>query len=317
MNRLSSLTHIFYRNGDLHNIVTKDLAQSIFRGMGVPLAILNLGNTTESALLSVRLDNSIHTTSTPHSQQTLGYTVYGFSAHAASVLIAFTGEIYQTLAAGYLLGSGYRFYQPTLMRLTSPDSLAPFDILNSYAYCAGDPVNYTDPSGHQQRSVFNLSAAWMNQLPPPKKSAYTLIAKDNESILLDYSDVQSSKMTAEAEALNTYHKLENLKASKPTSRRQEINSRLSGIDGQIETGESYNTASALRSVTQLKRERKALSRELKTLPLVDRDLQSWQCNFDNLNSQFTNQMKALGLPITRQGIAQLAAPDPMDIRIAS
>ena len=35
------------------------------------------------------------------------------------------------------------------MRFYSPDSLSPFDAggLNSYAYCSGDPLNYSDPSG--------------------------------------------------------------------------------------------------------------------------------------------------------------------------
>ncbi|WP_397457346.1 RHS repeat-associated core domain-containing protein, partial [Pseudomonas versuta] len=36
------------------------------------------------------------------------------------------------------------------MRFHSRDSLSPFGEggLNGYAYCAGDPVNRIDPSGH-------------------------------------------------------------------------------------------------------------------------------------------------------------------------
>lgn len=49
---------------------------------------------------------------------------------------------------GYLLGNGYRLYNPILMRFCSPDSFSPFMIMNSYAYCEGDPVNSSDPSGH-------------------------------------------------------------------------------------------------------------------------------------------------------------------------
>lgn len=50
----------------------------------------------------------------------------------------------------YLLGNGYRAYNPILMRFNSPDSWSPFGEggKNSYAYCLGDPINNSDPSGH-------------------------------------------------------------------------------------------------------------------------------------------------------------------------
>lgn len=54
------------------------------------------------------------------------------------------------MLASYLLGNGYRAYNPALMRFNSPDNQSPFGEggLNAYAYCAGDPVNSVDPSGH-------------------------------------------------------------------------------------------------------------------------------------------------------------------------
>lgn len=47
-------------------------------------------------------------------------------------------------------GNGYRDYNPVLMRFHRPDSLSPFSAggINPYGYCLGDPVNYSDPSGH-------------------------------------------------------------------------------------------------------------------------------------------------------------------------
>ncbi|ELC6383294.1 RHS repeat-associated core domain-containing protein [Enterobacter hormaechei] len=62
----------------------------------------------------------------------------------------FNGESVDSVSGNYLLGNGYRAYSPVLMRFTSPDSLSPFGGggINPYAYCAGDPVNITDPSGH-------------------------------------------------------------------------------------------------------------------------------------------------------------------------
>lgn len=49
-----------------------------------------------------------------------------------------------------VLGAGYRLYSAALMRFTSSDDWSPFDIggINAYAYCAEDPINHHDRSGH-------------------------------------------------------------------------------------------------------------------------------------------------------------------------
>lgn len=67
-----------------------------------------------------------------------------------SGLPGFNGQQLDPVTGHYLLGNGYRAYNPTLMRFNTPDSLSPFGEggLNTYAYCAGDPVNRSDPSGH-------------------------------------------------------------------------------------------------------------------------------------------------------------------------
>jgi len=64
--------------------------------------------------------------------------------------IGYTGQRKSDLLDGYHLGNGYRLYQPSLRRFTSPDSMSPFGAggINAYAYCAGDPINNTDPTGH-------------------------------------------------------------------------------------------------------------------------------------------------------------------------
>ncbi|WP_148251451.1 RHS repeat-associated core domain-containing protein [Raoultella terrigena] len=65
-------------------------------------------------------------------------------------LPGFNGERTDPVSGTYHLGNGYRAYNPVLMRFNCPDSLSPFGAggINPYAYCAGDPVNHTDPSGH-------------------------------------------------------------------------------------------------------------------------------------------------------------------------
>lgn len=67
-----------------------------------------------------------------------------------SQALGFNGECRDPLTGHYLLGNGYRAFNPVLMRFNSPDTLSPFERggLNAYAYCFSDPVNRADPSGH-------------------------------------------------------------------------------------------------------------------------------------------------------------------------
>jgi RHS repeat-associated protein len=73
-------------------------------------------------------------------------------------LLGFNGALFEQRLECYLLGNGYRAYMPTLMRFNGPDSLSPFGRggLNAYAYCSGDPVNRTDPSGHMPKGPWHL-----------------------------------------------------------------------------------------------------------------------------------------------------------------
>jgi RHS repeat-associated protein len=67
-----------------------------------------------------------------------------------SSVLAFNGERLEPITGDYLLGNGYRAFNPVLLRFNSPDSLSPFGKggFNAYAYCLGDPVNRLDKSGH-------------------------------------------------------------------------------------------------------------------------------------------------------------------------
>jgi len=77
------------------------------------------------------------------------YTPYGYRPSSDSSLTAFAGERCDAITEGYHLGQGHRLYLPRLKRLNCPDSLSPFGKggINAYAYCAGDPVNRSDPAG--------------------------------------------------------------------------------------------------------------------------------------------------------------------------
>jgi RHS repeat-associated protein len=86
----------------------------------------------------------------------IAYSPYGHrpAGNGLLSLLGFNSELPDPVTGHYLLGNGYRAFNPVLMRFNCPDSMSPFGQggLNSYAYCLGDPINRTDESGHN--SVF-------------------------------------------------------------------------------------------------------------------------------------------------------------------
>lgn len=105
-----------------------------------------------STLLATDLQRSVFNALQASLQQTTAYSPYGHrsSANGLLSLLGFNGQKLDPVTGHYLLGNGYRSFNPVLMRFNSPDNLSPFDKggLNAYAYCAGDPVNRIDPTGH-------------------------------------------------------------------------------------------------------------------------------------------------------------------------
>ena len=105
----------------------------------------------KTTLLSTNRQCSVlHSISRSH-VNTQAFTPFGHHhiAQGMSGLPGFNGERPDPFTGHYHLGKGHRAYNPQLMRFNSPDQLSPFGAggLNTYAYCAGDPVNRSDPSG--------------------------------------------------------------------------------------------------------------------------------------------------------------------------
>lgn len=86
---------------------------------------------------------------------TRSYTPYGYASSSAGPLTAFAGERHDQQTDCYHLGRRARLYSPGLMRFLSPDPLSPLGRggINVYAYCTGDPVNNTDPTGRFGEAV--------------------------------------------------------------------------------------------------------------------------------------------------------------------
>lgn len=140
---------LYYRGGELVNEVLSEQGREtrLIKNGHLSLGVsdgdggltLTGGDQNASLQLSSKGDESkVH-----------GWSPYG-NGDAANLLPGFNGERNDPVSGTYHLGNGYRAYNPVLMRFNCPDSQSPFGVggINPYAYCAGDPVNFTDPSGH-------------------------------------------------------------------------------------------------------------------------------------------------------------------------
>ena len=102
-----------------------------------------------TVLLGTDIQGSVMSLSSAEGEHRLAYSPYGHHpAHTGLMsLLGFNGEKFDSLTGHYLLGNGYRAYNPVLMRFNSPDRLSPLGKgrINAYAYCSGNPiaVSYT------------------------------------------------------------------------------------------------------------------------------------------------------------------------------
>ena len=87
-------------------------------------------------------------------------------------------------------------YRPVLRRFLAPDADSPFGEggLNTYAYCAGDPVNRVDPSGHK----FSMAGA-LKATKLMKRTGRTL---RSESSVLSYEERKSQPKSVSYQSLN-------------------------------------------------------------------------------------------------------------------
>ncbi len=93
---------------------------------------------------------SIVTATTQAAARHISYTPQGGGDNG--LRFGFNGELRDTRTGAYHLGNGQRAYMPQVAGFLSMDSFSPFQGggLNPYCYCNGDPVNFTDPSGHMK-----------------------------------------------------------------------------------------------------------------------------------------------------------------------
>lgn len=146
-------SRLFYCKTRLATEIHGLLKRSIFQHGDQLLAQQqSAGAKVESTMLATDRQRSVLHSFNTDSTHPVAYSPYGYNPFSNGFLslLQFNGERSDPVTGHYLLGNGFRAFNPVLMRFNSPDSLSPFGDggLNPYAYCLGDPVNRNDPTGH-------------------------------------------------------------------------------------------------------------------------------------------------------------------------
>jgi RHS repeat-associated protein len=151
-------TQRFYQKSRLVTEIQGSMQRSVFQQDDQLLAQQqHQGGTVETTLLATDQQRSVLTALNATQPHPLAYTPYGHRAPENGLLslLGFNGERPDPVTGHYLLGNGYRAFNPVLMRFNSPDSWSPFGEggVNAYAYCLGNPINFRDPTGHSLSSI--------------------------------------------------------------------------------------------------------------------------------------------------------------------
>lgn len=149
---------LYYRGGELVNQVLVEEDKKV-RWIKNGANCMAVNNDSEITMMANGQNESLlWTVKDSDAQGELhAFGAYG-QGESPDYFPAFTGERKDPISGHYHLGNGYRSYSPILMRFTCPDTMSPFGAggINAYAYCAGDPINLIDPSGHSATGVAGL-----------------------------------------------------------------------------------------------------------------------------------------------------------------
>nr|WP_314533300.1 RHS repeat-associated core domain-containing protein [uncultured Pseudomonas sp.] len=159
----------FYCKSRLATEITGALSCSVFQCGKQLLAQQSGGDGSDVKLVATDQQRSVLSILDVNRSNPLAYSPYGHlpTENGLLSLLGFNGERRDSITGHYLLGNGYRAFSPVIMRFNSPDSLSPFATggINPYVYCSGDPVNFTDPSGHFGEWLFKRVKGFLVGVP--------------------------------------------------------------------------------------------------------------------------------------------------------
>jgi RHS repeat-associated protein len=139
----------------------------------------------KTILLATDQQQSVLNASHATQNHPLAYSPYGHRPPGNGLLslLGFNGELPDPVTGHYHLGKGYRQFNPVLMRFNSPDSWSPFGDggINAYAYCKGEPVLGSDPTGHVPKWLNKLVNLFLSK--PNKHTKVQAAASKNSNIV--------------------------------------------------------------------------------------------------------------------------------------
>ncbi|MDU8545217.1 RHS repeat-associated core domain-containing protein [Pseudomonas syringae group sp. J248-6] len=159
-----AISNRFYNGEQLMTELQGDRQRTCVRAGGQLLAQQDrAGEEVVTTMIAGDLRNSVLHVSEDGRQADIAYTPFGHrqAEQAIAELPGFNGEQPDPVTGHYLLGNGYRAYNPVLMRFNSPDSFSPFGEggLNAYAYALNNLIKYIDPTGHFSSFLSGVLAA--------------------------------------------------------------------------------------------------------------------------------------------------------------
>ena len=197
-------TQRFYLKDRLATEIQGTVQRSIMRHEDQLLAQQQRqSGTVETQLLATDQQRSVLNVLDATRLHPLAYSPYGHCPAQNSLLsllslLGFNGERPDPVTGHYLLGNGYRAFNPVLMRFNSPDSWSPFGKggLNAYAYCVGDPVNAVDPTGHSNL-LMSLLKGTGNKLNfrTPKRTSITTTDLSKNPLAGTYKKISADSTT--------------------------------------------------------------------------------------------------------------------------
>jgi RHS repeat-associated protein len=183
----------------------------------------------DCALLATDLQRSVLHSIAVGNHQNPVYSPYGHRSPESGLLslLGFNGERRDPLTGHYLLGQGYRAFNPVLMRFNSSDRLSPFGRggVNGYAYCLGDPVNMVDPRGE-----FGMFARGIDQLVTIGQTVRKQLSAVKKAVVTKFSKAPTLGESGRESLLNLTPKSHRMKVTEAMVRVDELNLYQAGAE---------------------------------------------------------------------------------------